>query len=105
MCITHAHEAPLGGRLTDHAYAEKRAMNSLRTSVEWLYGDVVVLFHVMQNKYEKKYFLSNGLVNLTLHWQFRVVFYINNCYICFNDNNFTIFFDLAPPILEEYLTM
>jgi hypothetical protein len=67
MCITHAHEAPLGGWLTDHAYAEKWTMNSLRTSVEWPYGDIIVLFHVMLSKYEKKYFLSNGLLNLTLH--------------------------------------
>jgi hypothetical protein len=35
MCITHAHEAPLGDQLTDLAYTEKRAMNSLQTSVEW----------------------------------------------------------------------
>jgi len=105
MCITHAHEAPLGGRLTDGAYAEKQAMNSLQMSVEWPYGDVVVLFHVMQSKYEKKYFLSNGLLNMTLHWQFCVVFFIYNRYVCFNGNKLTKFFDLAPPSLEEYLTM
>jgi len=95
MCITHAHEAPLGGQLTDCAYAEKRAMNSLQTSVEWPYGNVVVLLHVMQSKYEKKYFLSNGLLNQTLHQQFRIVFFIYNCYVCFNGNKFIKCFDLG----------
>ncbi len=79
MCITHAHEAPLGDQLTDLAYTEKRAMNSLQTSVEWPYGDVIALFHIMQSKCEKKYFLSTWLLNQTLHRQFRF-------YICFNGN-------------------
>jgi len=95
MCITHAHEAPLGDQLTDLAYTEKRAMNSLQTSVEWPYGNVVVLLHVMQSKYEKKYFLSNGLLNQTLHQQFRIVFFIYNCYVCFNGNKFIKCFDLG----------
>jgi hypothetical protein len=33
-CITHAHEAPLGGNLLPLLVAENLAMNSLRTSVE-----------------------------------------------------------------------
>jgi hypothetical protein len=33
MCIIHAHEAPFGGQLTDRANANKRAMNSCRTTV------------------------------------------------------------------------
>jgi hypothetical protein len=53
MCITHAHEAPLGGVLPQWLVAENLAMNSLRTSVEWPYGDIIVLFHIMQHKHNK----------------------------------------------------
>ena len=56
MYISHTHKAPLGGQLTDHASAEKRAMNSLRKSFKWPYGDAIVLFHAFQSNYEKKYF-------------------------------------------------
>jgi len=65
MCITHAHEVPLGGQLTDCMYAEKKAMSSLWSSIKWPFGDVIVLFHVMQSKYEKIFFLSTGLLNQT----------------------------------------
>jgi hypothetical protein len=103
MCITHAHEAPLGGVLPQWLVAENLAMNSLRTSVEWPYGDIIVLFHIMQHKHNKKYFLSTGLLNVALHQQFRVVFFLYNCYVCFNGNKFTKFFDLPPPSLADYL--
>ncbi len=103
MCITHAHEAPLGGVLPQWLVAENLAMNSLRTSVEWPYGDIIVLFHIMQHKHNKKYFLSTGLLNEALHQQFRVVFFLYNCYVCFNGNKFTKFFDLPPPSLADYL--
>jgi len=74
MYISHTHKAPLGGQLTDHASAEKRAMNSLRKSFKWPYGDAIVLFHAFQSNYEKKYFLSNGLLNQTWHCQFCFFF-------------------------------
>jgi hypothetical protein len=70
MCITHAHEAPLGGELPQWLVAENLAMNSLRTSVEWPYGDIIVLFHTIQHKHNKKYFLSIGLLNVALHQHF-----------------------------------
>jgi hypothetical protein len=103
QCITHAHEAPLGGVLARRLELENLAMNSLRTSVEWPYGDITVLFQIMQNKHQKKYFLPNGLLNVSLHQQFRVVFFLYNCYVCFNGNKFTKFFDLPPPSLADYL--
>jgi len=103
QCITHAHEPPLGGELLPRQRLEVLAMNSLRTSVEWPYRDIAVLFQMMQHKHQKKYFLSTGLVNVTLHQQFWVVFFIYNCYVCFNGNKFTKFFDLPPPTLADYL--
>jgi hypothetical protein len=50
-------------------------MNSLRTSVEWPYGEITLLFKVMQSKDQKRYFLSTGLVNMSLHQQFHIVFF------------------------------
>jgi hypothetical protein len=99
----HAHEAPLGGVLAQRLELENLAMNSLRTSVEWPYGDVIVLFQIMQNKHQKKYVLLTGLLNVALHQQFWVIFFLYNCYICFNGNKFTKFFDLPPPSLVDYL--
>jgi hypothetical protein len=73
QCITHAHEPPLGGQLQPRQRLEVLAMNSLGTSVEWPYGDITLLFKVMQSKHQKTYFLSTGLVNMSLHQQFHVV--------------------------------
>jgi hypothetical protein len=53
MCITHAHEAPLEGELPHWLVAENLDMNSLRTSVKWLYRDIIVLIHIVQNKHNK----------------------------------------------------
>jgi hypothetical protein len=103
QCITHAHEPPLGGELLPRQRLEVLAMNSLRTSVEWPYGDVTVLFQMMQHKHQKKYFSLTGLVNMTLHQQFWVIFFIYNCYVSFISNPFTKFFDLPPPTLSDYL--
>ncbi len=96
QCITHALEAPIGERL------KVLAMNSLQTSVEWPYGDITVLFHIMHSKHHKIY-LSTGLLNTKLHQQFYIVFFLYNCYVCFNGNKFTKFFDLPPPSLADYL--
>jgi hypothetical protein len=103
QCITHAREPPLGGQLLPQQRLEVLAMNSLRTSVEWPYGDVMVLFQIMQHKHQKKYFSWTGLVNMTLHQQFRFLFFMYNCYVCFNGNKFTKFFDLPPPNLADCL--
>jgi hypothetical protein len=78
-------------------------MNSLRTSVEWPYGDITVIFQVMKCKHHEYYFLSMGLVNKMLHQPFHIIFFLYNCYICFNGNKFTKFFDVPRPSLADYL--
>ncbi len=75
LCITHRHEPPLGGVLHERLEAENLTMNSVRTSIEWTYGDVVILFHVLHEKYQKKYFLPDCTINEVLHKQLRVVFF------------------------------
>jgi hypothetical protein len=54
QCITHAHEPPLGGQLL------VLAMNSLRTSVEWPYRDITLLFQVIQCKHQNFFFISRA---------------------------------------------
>jgi hypothetical protein len=49
-------------------------MNSLRTSVEWTYGGVIVPFQTIHSKHHKKYFLSTGLLNTMLYQQFHAIF-------------------------------
>jgi hypothetical protein len=103
LCITHKHEPPLGGILHERLVAENKATNSIRTSIEWTYGDVIVLFHVLHETYQKKYFLPDRTINEVLHQQLRVVFFIYKCYVCFNGNKLTRFFDSPPPKLSNCL--
>jgi hypothetical protein len=51
--------------------------------------NVLMLF--LLSKHRKKYFLSMGLLNTMLHQEFCIVFFIYNCYVCFNGNKFTKF--------------
>jgi hypothetical protein len=60
QCITHAHESPLGGQLLPQQRLKVLAMNSLRTSAECPYGDITLLYQVIQSKHTKKYFSSTG---------------------------------------------
>ena len=70
QCIIHAHEAPIGSQLLPHQRLEVLAMNNLRMSVEWPYGDITVLCQIIHSKHHKKYFLSTGLLNTTIHNSF-----------------------------------
>jgi hypothetical protein len=81
----------------------RKSKRNTRTSIEWTYGDVIVLFHVLHETYQKKYFLPDRTINEVLHQQLRVVFFIYNCYVCFNGNKLTRFFDTSPPKLSDYL--
>jgi hypothetical protein len=53
LCVTHKHEPPLGGELDDRLHLENVATNSCRTSIKWTYGDVIILYHVMDVKYNE----------------------------------------------------
>jgi hypothetical protein len=103
LCITHKHEPPLGGVLHEKLEAENTATNSVRTSIKWTHGDIIILFHVMHETYHKKCFLSDCMIHEVLRQQLRVVFFIYNCYVCFNGNELTQFFDTPPPKLSDYL--
>jgi hypothetical protein len=89
LCITHKHEPPLGGVLHERLEAENMATNSVHMSIKWTYGDIIVLFHVMHEIYQKKYFLPDCTINEVLHQQLRFVFFIYNCSVCYNGNKLT----------------
>jgi hypothetical protein len=74
-------------------------------SIEMKYGDVIILFHVLHETYQKKYFLPDRTINEVLHPQLRVVLFIYNCYVCFNGNKLTHFFDSPPPKLSDSITL
>jgi len=63
------------------------AHGKARKSIEWMYGDNIVLFHVMHETYSKNYFLPDCTINKVLHQQLRVLIFIYNCYVCFNNPN------------------
>jgi hypothetical protein len=52
LCITHRHKPPLNGELHQRLEAENLTTNSAQTSIEWTYGDAIVLFHVLHLKYD-----------------------------------------------------
>lgn len=103
LCITRKHQAPIGGELLPRQLQENIGMTSVRTSVEWPYETVTNLFHILHSKHNKHLLRRNRQVNFTLHAQFRVIFFLYNCYVCLNGSKFGEFFDVDAPTLEDYL--
>jgi hypothetical protein len=101
-CITRQHRAPIGGQLTVWQIAEDMAISRLRMSAEWLYETATNLFHILNWKYNKHILQRNRTVNDIIQKQLRVVFFLYNCYACFNCSKFSCFFDVEPPSLEDY---
>jgi hypothetical protein len=99
LCITYCHQPSLGGVLPERLKSQNLTMDSVRTSIEWTYGDIIVLFHVFYSKYDKEYFLLDCKINEVLHQQLCDVFFVYNCYVCFNGNKLMLFFDMPPPNL------
>jgi len=50
-CVTHQHEPPVCGVLLEREVVENHTMSAMWNSVEWPYGGVTILFHIMQSKY------------------------------------------------------
>jgi hypothetical protein len=46
LCITHKHKPLLGGVLHERLEAENMATNCVRTSIKWMYGDIIILCQV-----------------------------------------------------------
>jgi hypothetical protein len=98
-----ATQSPIGGQLTAWQIDEDMAMSWIRTSAEWLYEKVTTLFHILHSKHNKHFLQHNGTINDIIHKQLRVVFFLYNCYVCLNGCEFSCFFDVQLPSLEDYL--
>ena len=87
-----------GANLTNAEKDFNKSMSAVRVSVEWIFGDVVNRFKFTDFKKTQKIGLS------PVAKQYRVSALLNNSYTCLYKNNTSTYFDLEPPILEEYLT-
>ncbi|KAK3727215.1 hypothetical protein QZH41_020352 [Actinostola sp. cb2023] len=84
------------GVLTPQMQAYNAAMSAVRTSVEWLFGDVVNSFKFMDFKKNLKLLLSS------VGKMYVVSVILRNDLTCLYGNLTATYFDLAPPTLDEY---
>ena len=78
--------------LTPGMQALNSSMSAVRESVEWPFGDIVNYFKFM-------YFHENLKIGLSSVVEMYIV---SNAHTCFNGNQTSEYFNLAPSTLEEY---
>ena len=71
-------------------------MSKVRVCVECLFGDIIKQFKFTDFKKNQKMGLS------PIAKQYRVSVLLTNAFTCLYRNNSSNYFDLEPPILEEY---
>ena len=71
-------------------------MSKVRVSVKWLIGDIIKQFIFTDFKKNQKMGLS------PMAKQQTVSVLLTNAFTCLYRNNTSDYFDLEPPILEEY---
>lgn len=85
-----------GAALTPQMEAFNDSMSNVRTSVEWLFGDIVQYFKFMDFKKNLKIGLSS------IGKLYVVCALLRNALTCLYGNSTSSFFELDPPTLEEY---
>ena len=90
-------QAPFrNGILTPQMQQFNSSMSPVRTSVEWLFGDIINYFCFLDFKKNLKIGLSQiGKVYI-------VCALLRNALTCLYGNTTSQYFDLDPPTLEEY---
>lgn len=90
-------QAPFRNRvLTPQMQAYNSAMSEVRSSVEWLFGDVINYFKFLDFKKNLKIGLSSvGKMNV-------VCALLRNALTCLYGNHTSEFFELDPPSLQDY---
>lgn len=90
-------QAPFrNGILTPQMQNFNAAMSTVRTSVEWLFGDVVNSFCFLDFKKNLKIGLSQ------IGKMYIVCVLLRNALTCLYGNSTSEFFNLDPPTLQEY---
>ena len=74
-------------------------MNSSRTSVEMLFGDLFNLFNLLTRKNKLKLLINGKYIRKLI----IVIFFLHNCYTCMNGNRVYIMFNIHPPPIGDYL--
>ena len=74
------------------------AMSSVRTSVEWVFGDVIGSFKFLDFKKN----LKIGLSPVGKHYIVSAL--LRNALTCLYGNNAGTYFGVVPPSLEEYFS-
>ena len=78
--------------------AYNTVMSTVRSSVEWLFGDIVNYFKFLDLKKNLKLGLSS------IGKMYIVSALLQNALTCLYGINTSTFFDLDPPSLEEYFS-
>ena len=84
------------GRLTPQMQAYNDAMSEVRVSVEWIFGDIINSFKFLDYKKNLKIELSS------VGKMYVVCALLRNAVTCLYKNQTSLFFELDPPIQEEY---
>ena len=79
--------------------AFNKSMSNVRTSVEWLFGDIVEYFKFMDFKKNLKLGLSS------IGKLYVVCALLRNALTCLYGNSTSSYFKLDPPTLEEYFAL
>ena len=87
-------ETPITEEMEDF----NRAMSSVRTSVEWVFGDVIGSFKFLDFKKT----LKIGLSPVGKHYMVSAL--LRNALTCLYGNNTGAYFGVEPPSLEEYFS-
>lgn len=84
------------GILTPQMQAFNAAMSNVRTSVEWLFGDVINYFKFLDFKKNLKIGLSS------IGKMYVVCALLRNALTCLYGNETSEYFGLQPPQLQDY---
>ena len=90
-------QAPFRNRvLTPQMQAYNSAMSEVRSSVEWLFGDIINYFKFLDFKKNLKIGLSS------VGKMYVVCALLRNALTCLYGNQTSEFFELDPPSLQDY---
>ena len=95
LCLQKGYQ---GHHLTPAQQVFNTSMSSARQSVEWPFGEVSTIFAFVDMRRQQKV----GLQPIGLYYRMAVL--LNNCRVCLLRGNQTSdTFQIAPPLLREYL--
>lgn len=90
-------QAPFrGAQITAEQNEFNKSMSKVRVSVEWLFGNIIETFKFSDFKKSQKVGLS------CVGKMYRVSALLTNAHTCLYGNNCSDYFQLQPPLLEDY---